>query len=285
MPSAQKRWNSRTVLMVATAIVVACMFIPYGYLAVYPFRLFNTFVHEAGHAVATVITGGYVESMVVNLDTSGYVLRRGGWTPLVASAGYLGSILAGAALLFAGRKRSWARPALIVLGVSTLLATVYFSGYGSSLLTFAGFGLGVTMLALGRVQARDNKANAHTNAIGAGLILASLVYAWFMGGLLTWAVGLLIGGGVLVVAVYANSLIQHLTVLFLGVQLSVDGLNSIQMLFNLTSMGHDHNDAVNMSEAVGLPPAFWAFSWGLMGVAVIAGAFWMFWRQDCAGKQ
>ncbi len=285
MPSPQNRWNSTTVLTVATVIVVACMFIPFGYLIVYPFRLFNTFVHEVGHAVAAVITGGYVESMVVNLDTSGYVIRRGGWTPLVASAGYMGSILAGAALLVAGRKREWTRPALMVLGVSTLLATAIFSGSGQSLMAFAGFGLGIALLALGRVQAKRKKANAHTDALGAGLIIATLGYAWFTDGLLTWAIGLLIGGGVLVIAFYASSLIQHLTVLFLGVQLSIDGLDSIQVLFRLTTSGHGHNDAVNMSEAVGLPPAFWAFTWGLMGVMVLVGAFWMFWRQEHPRKQ
>ena len=275
-----KQWKARKMLLLAAGIVAVCMFVPYGYLAVYPFQLFGTFIHEAGHALAAVMTGGEVQSMVVNLDTSGYVKRFGGSGPIVASAGYLASVLVGALLLFLGRKPRWAKPTLVALGVATLVITALFSGYGGSILATAVFGLGLTLVAFGRAQKSRGKPGASATAVGGLAFMASLAFVWITGGLVTWMVGMLMGAGALAVAAYASRFVQHLAVLFLGVQISLDGINSIQVLFNLTSSGHEHNDAQSMAEYTGLPAEFWALSWGLMGVALIAGAFWMFWRDD-----
>ncbi len=273
-------WKSRTLLLIAAAIVVVCMFVPYGYLAVYPFRLFGTFIHETGHAVATLITGGQVLGMEVNLDTSGLAKRRGGAGPIVASAGYLGSIIAGAALLYAGRYRKWARPTLTVVGGATLLATALFGGFGQSLIAFFVFSLGAGLVAVSGMRLSESRVRTPLNFVGGALILVSLAYVWFIGGLLTWAIGLFMGGALLVVAAYASPFIRHLTVLFLGVQISLDGLQSVQSLFYLTSAGHSHNDAQSMAEYTGIPAEFWALSWGVLGILVVAGAFWLFWRQN-----
>lgn len=273
-------WKSRTILLIAAAIVVVCMFVPYGYLLVYPFRLFGTFIHETGHAVATIITGGQVLGMEVNLDTSGLAKRRGGSSPIVASAGYLGSIIAGAALLYAGRYRRWARPTLLVLGGSTLLATAMFGGFGHSLIAFAVFAVGAGLVATSGMRLSESRVRTPLNFVGGALIFASLVYVWFIGGLLTWAIGMLMGGALLLVAGYASPFIQHLTVLFLGVQISLDGLQSVQGLLHLTSAGHSHNDAQSMADYTGIPAEFWALSWGLLGLLVVAAAFWLFWRQN-----
>ena len=81
-------------------------------------------------------------------------------------------------------------------------------------------------------------------------------------------------------AAYASRVVQHLTVLFLGVQISLDGLHSVKTLWHVASGGHGHSDAQTMADHTGLPAEFWAISWGLMGVMVIAAAFWFFWRQE-----
>lgn len=256
------------------------MFVPYGYLAVYPFQLFGTFIHEAGHALAVVATGGSVESMVVRPDTSGEVMSMGGMSMIISSAGYLGSILVGAALLLGGRRRTWARKTLLVTGSGTLLVTALFSGSGQSLIAFLGLCVGASVIFAGQRRSSRGKSPKYSNLLGGALVLAALAYIGITGGLLTWAIGLLMGGGILAVAFYGSRFIQHLTVLFLGVQLSFDGLNSVQDLWTLTSQGHAHNDAANMANFTGLPATFWAVTWGAMGLVVVAGAFWLFWRQD-----
>ncbi len=46
--------------------------------ALYPLRIFVVFVHETGHALASVLTGGQVLTMVVTPRDSGYVQYMGG---------------------------------------------------------------------------------------------------------------------------------------------------------------------------------------------------------------
>ena len=276
-------WTPRRLLLIATAMVVVAMFIPYGYFLVYPFRLFGTFIHEAAHAMAAVVSGGEVVGMHVNLDTSGLTLTRGGSRVLISSAGYLGSILTGAALLLAGRKRSWARNTLIVTGMATLLATAFFGGYGSALLAVVGFGIGFGLAFLGRRQrqrSEDSKAGLGLMGVGAAFGVASVFYLGFSGALLTWIIGIVMGGGLLAIALSGKPILQHLTVLFLGVQVAVDGLHSVKHLLQITTNGLGHSDAANMAKYTGVPATFWAILWGALGVAVVASAFWIFFRDS-----
>jgi hypothetical protein len=44
----------------------------------YPLRLFVTYVHEAGHAIMTLLTGGRIHEFVVSADGSGHVVSSNG---------------------------------------------------------------------------------------------------------------------------------------------------------------------------------------------------------------
>src|SRR5947209_6618288 len=89
-----------SVLLIAAAIVVAVVgALPLGSLALYPFSLFVTLLHETSHAMAAAATGGVVDAIRISPDLSGLLESSGGSTPLIASAGYLGATLAGVALL------------------------------------------------------------------------------------------------------------------------------------------------------------------------------------------
>ncbi len=74
---------------------------------VYPIKLLVVFFHEASHGAMAYATGGRVVRMALHADLSGYCVVAGGNAFLVASAGYLGSMLAGAFLLVAARKTAW----------------------------------------------------------------------------------------------------------------------------------------------------------------------------------
>jgi hypothetical protein len=129
-PEAQSR--SRALLLTATLITLILQFLPYPYgnLLTYPLRLFVTFIHESGHALAAILSGGQVESLTISPDGSGltrtYNPFWAGW--LVLSGGYLGTTLFGALLLQVGRLSRWQNA-----GRVTLYAA-------------AGFLLGVTLL-------------------------------------------------------------------------------------------------------------------------------------------
>lgn len=110
-----------------------------------PFRLFVTLIHEFGHALAAVLTGGHVLGIMVRLDGSGLTLVEGGNLFITASAGYLGSSLFGAGLLLAARAREHRRLLLRALTVGLVAATVFFvrnpTGIGSAALLAVVFWL------------------------------------------------------------------------------------------------------------------------------------------------
>jgi hypothetical protein len=107
-------------LWLAAAVSLALSVTPWGEVALYPFKLFTTWVHECGHAAMTVLVGGSVASIAIRSNTSGLTLSH---VPaallsqgLVASAGYLGASVVGCLLLRAARVQKWAKPILLTVG-------------------------------------------------------------------------------------------------------------------------------------------------------------------------
>src|ERR1043166_1393058 len=94
-------------LLVAATISVVLWFIPYAEVLTYPFRIFVTFIHEAGHAIAALLTGNSVSSLSVAMNASGetYTTQGGHISQMViSSAVYVGSMVFGALLLVMIRK-------------------------------------------------------------------------------------------------------------------------------------------------------------------------------------
>src|SRR6266446_7347001 len=108
-------------LLLAAGLSIALWFIPFADIFSYPFRLFVTFIHEGGHALAALLTGNSVQSLSVAMNGSGetYTTQGGMFSQmLVSSAGYLGAMSFGALLLVLIRRALAAR---IVLAGSALL--------------------------------------------------------------------------------------------------------------------------------------------------------------------
>jgi len=51
--------------------------IPGGKIILYPFKLLVTMLHEFGHAMGAIVTGGDVESIKINADGSGWCKTAG----------------------------------------------------------------------------------------------------------------------------------------------------------------------------------------------------------------
>jgi len=117
-----------TRLWLAAALCVAVALTPWGPLALYPFTLFTTWVHECGHAVAAVLLGGAVRSITIRPDTSG--LTRSLMPAslpaqaIVASAGYLTASVVGCLLLTASRVDRRAKPILWAIGAFMIVTLV-----------------------------------------------------------------------------------------------------------------------------------------------------------------
>lgn len=106
----------------------------------YPIKIFVVFIHEAGHALTTILTGGHVVSMVVTPWQSGYVQHAGGNSLVIAAAGYIGSALFGGFLLLLSARDEWASATFGGLAIFFGLVTIFFVRNGFGL----AFGLGTT---------------------------------------------------------------------------------------------------------------------------------------------
>ena len=99
-PPRQTHLRTLGITAIAMAIVYIIWNIPSAQGLLYPLQLFTTYVHEAGHSLAAILTGGRVIELVVSADTSGYALTGGGAQWIVLPAGYLGTALFGSVLFF-----------------------------------------------------------------------------------------------------------------------------------------------------------------------------------------
>lgn len=111
-------------LIAAAVAVLVLMFVPGGQYVLIPLRYLNTLVHEAGHAIAAVLSGGGAIAISVSPDGSGLTTSMGGMPLLISPAGYIGATVVGALLLAAGRRAESARTALTILGVSLAIITL-----------------------------------------------------------------------------------------------------------------------------------------------------------------
>jgi hypothetical protein len=119
--------DSLRFLIGASLLTILISFIPFAWVLVYPLRLFMTFIHEGGHALATMLTFGSVERLIIYADASGETYSRGGLHLLVACAGYLTSTIYGAALLVLCRNGGNAKAALTLTAALILALTAFFA--------------------------------------------------------------------------------------------------------------------------------------------------------------
>jgi hypothetical protein len=231
-------------LLVAATISILLWFIPYAEILAYPFRIFVTFIHEGGHAIAALLTGNTVSSLSVATNTSGETYTtQGGLISqlLISSAGYVGSMAFGALLLILIRKSVAARIVLL----------------GSAILIF-----GLTMIY--------------------GLFKPLFSGVSWSGIPFTLLAGSLISVGLILVARFASAKVASFFVSFLAVQCVLNALFDLKTVFFLSSPFAlpVHTDAVNMANATGIPALFWAVIW----IVLALGILWFAMRLYVAGR-
>ncbi len=222
-----------TTLLVAAAISVVLWFIPFAEVLTYPFRIFVTFIHEGGHAIAALLTGNSVAALSVAANASGETYTTQGGIisqVLVSSAGYIGSMIFGALLLVLIRKAVAARIVLL----------------GSALVIFA-----LTMIF--------------------GLIKPLFSSGALSGIPFTLLAGMLLSIGLFLVARFASAKAASFFVSFLAVQCILNALLDLKTIFFLSSPFAPRipTDAVNMANATGIPAFFWAVTWIVLSLGLL----------------
>ena len=223
-----------TTLLLAAAVSIVIWFVPFAEFLDYPFRLFVTFIHEGGHAVAALVTGNSVRSLSVAMDGSGdtYTTQGGMLSQmLIASAGYLGSMAFGALLLVLIREAVAAR---VVLAGSAVLV----------------FGLA---LVFGLIE-----------PVVTGGALAGIPF--------TLAAGIVLSAGLLALARFASPRVAAFFVSLLAVQCVLNAVLDLKTLFMLSSplSASAQTDAQNMADATHVPAIVWTVLW----IAIAGGILW-----------
>jgi len=227
-----------TLLIVATLIsiglwLISKYFFPSLSFVVYPLQLFATFIHEGSHVVASVLTGGTVESLTVSWDTSGevYSVPSGFFGQLLtSSAGYLGTTAFGTALLI------WMR-----YGFSSRKA-LYFSSAFITLMTVI-FGLLAPAL----------------NVFSVKVTFGSVLFTVFSGAILS--------AGLFALARFGSLKWVNFGLAFLAVQCLLNAIFSLVDLFFISVMTEQLTDAGNMAKATGVPSIIWVFLW--IGISIL----------------
>lgn len=231
-------------LLVAATISIVLWFIPFAEVLTYPFRIFVTFIHEGGHALAALLTGNSVESLSIAMNASGetYTTKGGLISQVfISSAGYLGSMAFGALLLMLIRKAVAARIVLL----------------GSAIFIFA-----LTMIY--------------------GLFKPLFAFGAWSGIPFTLLAGTLLTIGLILIARFANARVASFFVSFLAVQCVLNALFDLKTVLFLSSpfSRPELTDATNMASATGVPALIWAVLW----IVFALGILWLAMRLYVSGR-
>lgn len=109
-------------VIAAYVVIIALLWnLPYVRWSLWPFKMLVIAFHEFSHAATACCTGGKVESISLDPREGGVTHMRGGISAITLPAGYLGSSLIGALLIFCGFDIVASKVASIALGVCFLL--------------------------------------------------------------------------------------------------------------------------------------------------------------------
>lgn len=231
-------------LLIAATISVVLWFIPFAEFLTYPFRIFVTFIHEGGHALAALLTGNSVASLSVATNASGetYTTQGGIFSQVfISSAGYLGSMAFGALLLILIRKAVAARIVLLGCAIFIFSLTMIYGLIKPIFWLTAWSGIPFTLLA-----------------------------------------GTVLSVGLILIARFASAKVATFFVSFLAVQSVLNALTDLKTVFFMsTSFGPTvPTDAMNMAEATHIPAIFWTVVW----IAFALGILWLAMRLYVADR-
>ena len=133
-----KQLDWQTLGILAGMFLIALIF--WNTIFIYPIKLFVVILHEFSHGLAAILTGGSIVKIEVDQRIGGVCYTRGGSLFIVASAGYLGSILwGGLILIIASRTKHDKILGMAIGGLLILLSILYIRNLFGFLFT-AGFG-------------------------------------------------------------------------------------------------------------------------------------------------
>ncbi|WP_394130003.1 M50 family metallopeptidase [Shewanella maritima] len=92
-----------------------------------PFKWFESYFHEISHGIATVITGGVVQSIKLFPNGAGLCFSQGGNAIIIAFSGYIGAALWGYLIFLLATWQKGIRFTLSILGATVMCSIVFWA--------------------------------------------------------------------------------------------------------------------------------------------------------------
>jgi Peptidase M50B-like len=236
----------------------------------YPIRLFVTFVHEAGHGLTAVLTGGRWESFQVMDNGAGVAFTAGGSRFLVLQMGYLGAALFGAILLYTANRAQRVDVVAAVVGLIFVICAIFFTGNGLLTVLLAGGGiLGMWLLA--------EKYREHSTFLRVLAVLGLVLTVIVVRSELALVVGLVGGIGLMALGVMAS---RSVTIFVLNMLAFLTGFNAINDIWSLMSnrfagIGSTPNDALALAQYTNTPVELWIVLWAGLAVLMMGASIYL----------
>lgn len=273
--------SQRDLILAFGAFLVAFVLWQYGPFSsiMYPLRLFVTLIHELGHGTMALLTGGKFLNFQVMPSGAGVAYTSGGFRPAIIAAGYIGTAIFGAVLLYVANRSANPHRISIFLGVAFAILTLIFTGIHLSNIGFLELviGLGIVATAgyfFATIDTSQKNWRYAGLAIGAGVLL---LIAFAAGdNLLTVLVGVLGGIGLVFIGRRGDRDLNLFTLNFLAFLVGLNAITDAWILFRIVnSTSRVHNDASSMAREVAFSPSFWAASWIIIAIACLGTSVWL----------
>jgi hypothetical protein len=209
--------------------------IPIVDMLLYPVRIFVTTIHELGHALTTLLTGGQVVAMTVVPDggeAAGITVFRGGKAMLIFQMGYLGATVAGCLMMMLAAQERRAKGVLVGLGLL----------------------IGIT---------------------GALFCFGAILIGKFSEGSLSIVATLAMAAVLTTCGIKLSARSAQVLLIFLAVQTAINGLSDVigLMLMTVGLNPPKMSDAMALQQLTGMPALFWVGFWAVLSVILLALTF------------
>ncbi len=147
---AKQKSNGLLVLILAALLFMLLNRVPYGQLIQWPFVIVTTFVHEMGHGVAAIFSGGKLLSIELYQNASGLARTQTlpGWRQaLIAAGGLLAPSILGGLFIVAGKSRAASSRALLIFSIFILISCILWLRSGFGLIIMVPMGAGFLLIA------------------------------------------------------------------------------------------------------------------------------------------
>lgn len=240
--------NALTILIVVTvASLCAWEYPAYAWL-LWPVKRLVTALHELGHALGCLLTGGQVTGLTIVADGEGHgglTMTEGGLPWIYGQTGYLGCAVFGCLFLYLGRSPRAARHVLAVLGVLVVAASI--------------------VLMSGAIH-REGKLWEGAMSVVAGVGI---------GGLLIWA------------GLKLRPETAQWILIFLAVQTALNCMTDLGNVWRVSTgmvpFG-SYTDASTMAEITGVPAPVWTLFWALASGLLLAFTVWFSFLRFAGGS-